>query len=117
MLLSSWREAGAALAADLPASDVLALEARCDSAVIWAVVLRKLRAGRGLAGALDETIRELTARQLGGRFNFLLTDGQLIAATAAGDTCGTGVPGRRWSSARNQATTSPAGPRFPVTAS
>jgi glutamine amidotransferase len=84
--LSSWPEAGAALAADLPASDVLALEARCDSAVIWAVVLRKLRAGRGLAGALDETIRELTARQLGGRFNFLLTDGETIAATAAGDT-------------------------------
>jgi glutamine amidotransferase len=84
--LSSWPEAGAALAADLPASDVLALEARCDSAVIWAVVLRKLRAGRGLAGALDETIRELTARQLGGRFNFLLTDGDTIAATAAGDT-------------------------------
>ena len=84
--LSSWPEAGAALAADLPASDVLALEARCDSAVIWAVVLRKLRAGSGLAGALDETIRELTARQLGGRFNFLLTDGETIAATAAGDT-------------------------------
>ncbi len=84
--LSRWPEAGAVLAADLPASDVLALEARCDSAVIWAVVLRKLRAGSGLAGALDETIRELTARQLGGRFYFLLTDGETIAATAAGDT-------------------------------
>jgi glutamine amidotransferase len=84
--LSGWPAAGAALAADLPAGDVLALEARCDSAVIWAVVLRRLRAGSGLADALDETIRELTARQLGGRFNFLLTDGKTIAATAAGDT-------------------------------
>jgi gamma-glutamyl hercynylcysteine S-oxide hydrolase len=84
--LSGWPETGAALAADLPAGDVLALEARCDSAVIWAVVLRRLRAGSGLAGALEETIRELTARHLGGRFNFLLTDGETIAATAAGDT-------------------------------
>ena len=84
--LSGWPETGATLAADLPAGDVLALEARCDSAVIWAVVLRMLRAGSGLAGALEETIRELTARHLGGRFNFLLTDGETIAATAAGDT-------------------------------
>jgi glutamine amidotransferase len=60
--LSGWPEAGARLAADLPAGDVLALEARCDSAVIWAVVLRRLRAGSGLAEALDETIGELTAR-------------------------------------------------------
>ncbi len=65
---------------------MLALEARCDSAVIWAVVLRRLRAGLGLAGALAGTIRELADRELGGRFNFLLTDGETIAATAAGDT-------------------------------
>ena len=85
-VLSGWPAAGATLAAGLPAGDMLALEARCDSAVIWAVVLRWLRAGSGLAEALDETIRELAARHLSGRFNFLLTDGTTIAATAAGDT-------------------------------
>jgi len=85
-VLSGWPAAGATLAAGLPAGDMLALEARCDSAVIWAVVLRWLRAGSGLAEALDETIRELAARHLSGRFNFLLTDGETIAATAAGDT-------------------------------
>jgi glutamine amidotransferase len=84
--LSGWPESGAALAAGLPPGDVLAVESRCDSAVIWAVVLRRLRAGSSLAGALDETIGELADRQLGGRFNFLLTDGESIAATAAGDT-------------------------------
>lgn len=84
--LSGWPEAGARLAAGLPPGDVLALEARCDSAVIWAVVLRRLRSGSGLAAALDGTIQELADRQLGGRFNFLLTDGETIAATAAGDT-------------------------------
>ena len=84
--LSGWPEAGAALAAALPPGDMLAVEARCDSAVIWAVVLRRLRTGSSLAGALDETIGELAERRLGGRFNFLLTDGESIAATAAGDT-------------------------------
>jgi glutamine amidotransferase len=85
-MLSGWPEAGARLAGGLPAGDLLALEARCDSALIWAVVLRRLRAGSGLAEALTGTIGELTARQLGGRFNFLLTDGEQIAATAAGDS-------------------------------
>jgi glutamine amidotransferase len=46
-VLSGWPDAGARLAAGLPPGDVLALEARCDSALIWAVVLRRLRAGSG----------------------------------------------------------------------
>ncbi len=85
-VLSGWPDAGARLAAGLPPGDVLALEARCDSALLWAVVLRRLRAGSGLAEALAGTIRELADLRLGGRFNFLLTDGETIAATAAGDT-------------------------------
>jgi len=85
-VLSGWPDAGARLAAGLPPGDVLALEARCDSALLWAVVLRRLRAGSGLAEALAGTIRELAGLRLGGRFNFLLTDGETIAATAAGDT-------------------------------
>ncbi len=85
-VLSGWPDAGARLAAGLPPGDVLALEARCDSALLWAVVLRRLRAGGGLAEALAGTIRELAGLRLGGRFNFLLTDGETIAATAAGDT-------------------------------
>ncbi len=84
--LSGWPESGAALAAGLPPGDLVAVAARCDSAVIWAVVLHRLRAGSSLERALDQTIGELAERRLGGRFNFLLTDGESIAATAAGDT-------------------------------
>ena len=92
--LSGWPESAARLAAGRPAGDLLALEARCDSALIWAVVLRRLRAGRGLAAALAGTVRELADCQLSGRFNFLLTDGETIAATAAGDTlCYRASPG------------------------
>jgi glutamine amidotransferase len=85
-VLAGWPDAAGGLAASLPAADLLALPARCDSALIWALVLARLRAGAGPAEALAATVRDLAARQLGGRFNFLLTDGTVIAATAVGDT-------------------------------
>jgi glutamine amidotransferase len=80
--------AGAALrlAAALPAADLLGLTARCDSALVWAMVLGRLRAGAGLADALTRTLGDLSAAGASGRFNLLLTDGESVAATAAGDT-------------------------------
>ena len=44
------------------------------------------RAGLPAAQALAGTVSAVRAAGLDGRFNFLLTDGQVIAATAAGDT-------------------------------
>jgi glutamine amidotransferase len=81
-----WTRALAGLAATLPTEDLLALEARSDSAVIWALVLRRLREGAGLADALATTVIRLDEAGVPGRFNLLLTDGQVITATAAGDT-------------------------------
>jgi glutamine amidotransferase len=85
-ILHGWPAATAGLAATLPAAELLALEARCDSALAWALVLRHLRAGLPLAGALAGTVADLDTHGVTGRFNFLLTDGAVIAATAAGDT-------------------------------
>lgn len=94
-VLDGWPGATAGLAAGLPAADLLALEARCDSALAWALVLRRLRAGADPGAALALAVAELTAHGLTGRFNFLLTDGEVIAATAAGDTlCYRGGGGR-----------------------
>ncbi len=84
--VSGWPGAAAGLAAALPAADLLALEARSDSALLWALVLHGLRAGADLAPALAATVDLLRAERVPGRFNFLLTDGEVIAATAAGDT-------------------------------
>jgi len=84
--LNGWPAATESLAATLPAADLLALEARCDSALAWALVWSRLRAGCGPAEALAQAIGALTGHRVSGRFNFLLSNGEVIAATAAGDT-------------------------------
>ena len=49
-------------------------------------MLHRLRAGESQADALAGTVGDLDAAGITGRFNFLLTDGTAIAATAVGDT-------------------------------
>ena len=75
-------------------ASLLGLEARVDSALLWALVRHRLERGLGAADALADTVSALWAAGLAGRFNFLLTDGQEIAATAAGDTLCYRVSGR-----------------------
>jgi glutamine amidotransferase len=84
--LNDWPAGTDRLAATLPPAELLALAARTDSALAWALVLHRLRAGESLPDTLAETIADLGAHGVTGRFNFLLTDGRQIAATAAGDT-------------------------------
>jgi glutamine amidotransferase len=74
------------LAAALPAEELLSMEARNDSALLWALVLRRLREGDSPAQALADTVRDTAAAAPGSRLNLLLTDGTVIAATAWGDT-------------------------------
>jgi gamma-glutamyl hercynylcysteine S-oxide hydrolase len=94
-----WREwAERAYALDRPARDgdqqrppggpslLSSLEALVDSAVLWALAARRLRAGEAMGSALAGVIGTVEAVGGAGRFNFLLTDGHSIAATACGDT-------------------------------
>jgi glutamine amidotransferase len=85
-VLDGWPQAAPGLAATLPAGSLLGLEARVDSALLWALVRHRLELGLGACEALADTVAALRAAGLTGRFNFLLTDGRMIAATAAGDT-------------------------------
>lgn len=80
-----WPDAGAALAGELRPVDLLGLAARTDSAVLFALVCRRLSTGRPMERALAE-VASLALASTGGRVNLLITDGQSIAATAAGDT-------------------------------
>ena len=82
--VNRWPESTEAVAATLPTIALLELEARVDSALLWALVLHRLRRGLALAEALADTAEALCAEGVTGRFNFLLTDGRMIAATAAG---------------------------------
>ena len=85
-VLNGWPGATRDLAASLPAEDLLTLEARCDSALAWALVVARLKAGAPAGQALAGVIADLGRHGITGRFNFLLTDGEVISATAAGDT-------------------------------
>ena len=84
--VEGWPDSVAGLAATLSASTLLGLEARVDSALLWALVRHRLELGVTAEQALAETVLTLRAAGVTGRFNFLLTDGRVIAATAAGDT-------------------------------
>ncbi|UYQ65952.1 ergothioneine biosynthesis protein EgtC [Streptomyces peucetius] len=91
-----WPASMGALAVTLPADELLSMEARNDSALLWALVLHRLRAGDGVGQALADTVRDTAALSPQSRLNLLLTDGTAVAATAWGDTLWylTG-PGRR----------------------
>jgi glutamine amidotransferase len=84
--IDGWPSSVEPVAASLPPAALLALDARVDSALLWALVLHRLRLGLAPADALSEAVGALTAAGVTGRFNFLLTDGEVIAASAAGDT-------------------------------
>jgi gamma-glutamyl hercynylcysteine S-oxide hydrolase len=83
---AGWRDWAGRAAGPGGAAVLASLEALVDSALLWALVLGRLRAGQEMDAALAGTIEAVTAAGGTGRFNFLLTDGRSIAATACGDT-------------------------------
>ncbi|MEU5089233.1 ergothioneine biosynthesis protein EgtC [Streptomyces sp. NPDC021356] len=84
--VTGWPGSLAGAARTLPPQDLLTLEARNDSALVWALVLARLRAGDAPAQALADTVLEVAGAAPGSRLNLLLTDGETITATAWGDS-------------------------------
>ncbi|MFF4585113.1 ergothioneine biosynthesis protein EgtC [Streptomyces sp. NPDC001388] len=84
--VTGWPASLESLAHGLPPADLLSMEARNDSAFVWALVLARLRAGDGESQALADTVPEVAAAAPGSRLNLLLTNGRTITATAWGDT-------------------------------
>ncbi|MFF4172419.1 ergothioneine biosynthesis protein EgtC [Streptomyces sp. NPDC001744] len=85
-MVVGWPDSLVPLGATLSAGELLRLEARTDSALVWALVLHRLRAGDGPGDALAGTVREVAEAAPGSRLNLLLTDGVRIAATAWGNS-------------------------------
>ncbi|MGW6901740.1 ergothioneine biosynthesis protein EgtC [Streptomyces sp. NBC_01727] len=84
--VKGWPGSLAPLAATLPPADLLALAARCDSALIWALVRHRVADGDDVPQAVADTVREVAEAAPGSRLNLLLTDGTTIVGTAWGDT-------------------------------
>lgn len=81
-VVRGWPESLAAAASGLPVTDLLTLDAPTDSAVLWALVRSRLRAGDDPAAVLAETCERVEHDAPGSRLNLLLTDGATIWATA-----------------------------------
>lgn len=80
--VAGWPGSLAPLAGTLPVTDLLTLDAPTDSAVLWALLRRRLRAGDDPARAVAELVGEVAAAAPGSRLNLLLTDGRTLVATA-----------------------------------
>jgi glutamine amidotransferase len=83
-IVARWPSSVERLAADLPTADLLRLEAPTDSALLWALALRRL---------LDDTPPEQVVEQVtlavaraapGSLLNLLLSDGDVVVASTWG---------------------------------
>ena len=80
-VVRGWPAAVAGPAAALPVADLLTLDAPTDSALLWALVRHRLRAGDDPAAVLADVVRSVDGAAPGSRLNLLLTDGTAIWAT------------------------------------
>jgi glutamine amidotransferase len=81
-VVRGWPGAVAALAANLPVTDLMTLDAPTDAALLWALVRARLRAGAAPVDALADTVTEVAAAAPDSRLNLMLTDGRTLIATA-----------------------------------
>nr|WP_296073389.1 ergothioneine biosynthesis protein EgtC [uncultured Actinoplanes sp.] len=83
-VVRGWPHSVAKTAAALPVEDLLTLEAPTDSALLWALVRDRLRAGAPPGPAVAGVVAEVSRAAPGSRLNLLLTDGSAVVATTAG---------------------------------
>lgn len=80
-VVRGWPATMAGLAETLPALDLLTLEAATDSALLWALLRARLRAGEDLADAVAAVVTDTLAAAPGSRLNLLVADGARLVAT------------------------------------
>ncbi|MDM4718817.1 ergothioneine biosynthesis protein EgtC [Micromonospora sp. WMMA1363] len=83
-VVGGWPDSVVPLAGALPVRDLLTLDAATDSALLWALVRHRLRAGVKPARAVAETVTAVAGAAPGSRLNLLLTDGRTAVASVAG---------------------------------
>jgi glutamine amidotransferase len=81
-LVRGWPSSVAGLAARLPVTDLLLMDAPTDAALLWALVRALLSAGMPPAEAVASVVTDVAAAAPGSRLNLLLTDGTAVVGTA-----------------------------------
>jgi glutamine amidotransferase len=79
--IRGWPHAVSELAARLPVTDLMKLDAPTDAALLWALVWHRLRAGADMATAVEEVVLDVAEEAPGSRLNLMLTDGDAVVAT------------------------------------
>ncbi|MBA8824446.1 glutamine amidotransferase [Saccharopolyspora lacisalsi] len=79
--VSGWPDSLAAVASQLDAVDLMTLDAPTDSAVVWALLRRRLEDGQPPEKAVCEVLAEVVTAAPESRMNLLLTDGTVLIAT------------------------------------
>ncbi|HXV94021.1 MAG TPA: ergothioneine biosynthesis protein EgtC [Pseudonocardia sp.] len=93
-VVPGWPVSVTGPASGLPVVDLLTLDAPTDSALLWALVRHRLRAGEEPGAALAAVVAEVAAAAPGSRLNLLLTDGTGIWATTWGHALSVRVDAR-----------------------
>ncbi|MEV4704043.1 ergothioneine biosynthesis protein EgtC [Actinoplanes sp. NPDC049316] len=83
-VVRGWPESVAKTAGRLPVQDLITLDAPTDSALLWALIRDRLRAGAPAPEAIVDVVAEVDLAAPGSRLNLLLTDGRQLVATTAG---------------------------------
>ncbi|WP_051341245.1 ergothioneine biosynthesis protein EgtC [Pseudonocardia spinosispora] len=81
-VVTGWPSSVVALAAELPVTDLMTLDAPTDSALLWAMVRHRLRSGEEPEEAVAGVVASVAKAAPGSKLNLLLTDGTAIYATA-----------------------------------
>lgn len=84
--IDRWEHLPADLGEHLTPAELLGVEGRCDAALVWLLVARRLVAGAPAGDALAALVPAIAAVRPGARLNLLLTDGHTVTATRHGDS-------------------------------
>jgi gamma-glutamyl hercynylcysteine S-oxide hydrolase len=80
-VVRGWPQSVADLAAGLPVTDLMTLDAPTDAALLWALVRDRLRDKPPLE-AISDVVLAVAAAAPDSRLNLMLTDGRTLVATA-----------------------------------
>ncbi|WP_199440098.1 ergothioneine biosynthesis protein EgtC [Umezawaea beigongshangensis] len=81
-VVRGWPDSVAGVAASLPVTDLLTLDAPTDSALLWALLRHRLARGEDPADAVAAVVTAVEEAAPGSRLNLLLTDGTVLVGTA-----------------------------------